>query len=111
MRERDDLRELLKKAIRPTTDPRKEEVDDFLNEEDKVVRKPKLGQRGCAVKRRPCSNCSCGRTEEAEPSKSGCGNCSLGDAFRCSGCPYAGFPPFNPGDEVFFDLENDLDNE
>lgn len=73
------------------------------------------GKDSCADKARACPNCTCGRAEmeavygaseakkRSENSKnmtSSCGNCYLGDAYRCAGCPHRGQPAFEPGDKV-----------
>uniref|UniRef100_A0A7S0D3G6 Anamorsin homolog n=1 Tax=Micromonas pusilla TaxID=38833 RepID=A0A7S0D3G6_MICPS len=65
---------------------------------------------GCATSKTACANCSCGRAEaeaaagtdgtlseeQKKEFKSACGNCYLGDAFRCAGCPMLGQPAGKP---------------
>ncbi|XP_010911202.1 anamorsin homolog [Elaeis guineensis] len=88
--------------------------DSLLTEED--LKKPQLPPVGdCEVgsTRKACKNCVCGRAEAEEKvqklgltaeqinnPQSACGNCGLGDAFRCNGCPYRGLPPFKLGEKV-----------
>ena len=104
-------------------DPRDETIDEdaLLTEKDKAKPTEKEGV-GCPPTRKPCKDCTCGRKEEEEMKenatpassvvkmdlendpndetfKSACGNCALGDAFRCAGCPYLGQPAFKENDE------------
>ncbi|XP_076237820.1 cytokine induced apoptosis inhibitor 1 [Calliopsis andreniformis] len=82
--------------------------DDLLDEDDIV--KPKASSLkvcGTTGKRKACKDCTCGLAEELsgkpapDPAvKSSCGNCYLGDAFRCASCPYLGMPAFKPGEKV-----------
>ncbi|OAG32124.1 hypothetical protein NEIG_01855 [Nematocida sp. ERTm5] len=88
--------------------------DGFVSDEELLYTEDirKLIKPVRKEKRRACANCTCGKKEiEAEelkntsnnaPVESNCGNCNLGDAFRCSSCPYTGLPPFKANSEVEF---------
>ncbi|KAJ2720050.1 electron carrier [Coemansia sp. Benny D115] len=102
-----------------------EDQDDLLEDEDLVKPSAAMLTRpdGAKPKRKACKNCTCGLADGLEVDdskackptekvkkpmkpvdvvnvKSACGNCSLGDAFRCSSCPYLGMPAFKPGEKV-----------
>lgn len=53
--------------------------------------------RSCPTEsKQACKNCTCGKSSTtATAFKSSCGSCSLGDEFRCQGCPYRGLPAFS----------------
>ncbi|XP_070575043.1 anamorsin homolog [Ptychodera flava] len=89
--------------------------DDLLDDDDFLKPDPSTLQADCGTgsgKRKACKNCSCGLAEELEnegktekkstkqSTTSACGNCYLGDAFRCASCPYLGMPAFKPGEKV-----------
>lgn len=106
MDKQSDLKDLLKKAMHREIGSTSSDDDDFLTESDKA--KKVVTRQEAGVKKRPCKNCSCGAKDAEENTfKSACGSCYLGDAFRCSDCPYTGYPPFKPGDEVKFDMADD----
>lgn len=106
-----------------------EDDEALLDEEDKIKPSAESLKRpdDCEMeggRRKACKNCICGRADaenagvvsldltddivedeviEVDPTPKkvgGCGSCALGDAFRCSTCPYLGMPAFNEGEKV-----------
>ena len=83
--------------------------DDLLNSYDLLMSgltiPDKISKKDCKTSRKACINCSCGRADGSVASeKSLCGNCYLGDGFRCSTCPSKGLPPFSPDGKVIIDI-------
>jgi len=102
-------------------------IDESSLLESQDFTKPIIQPLECAPapgkRRKACKDCTCGLKELDEAAdtklrtlpivalgddefdftvqgKSSCGSCGLGDAFRCSGCPFIGMPAFKPGEEV-----------
>ncbi|CCF59454.1 hypothetical protein KAFR_0H00450 [Kazachstania africana CBS 2517] len=113
-----------------TSDDESIDEDELLDGEDiKNITMITCG-KSKTKKKKACKDCSCGIKEEEEEEidairsrqaqvikftedelteidftiegkkVGGCGSCSLGDAFRCTGCPYLGLPAFKPGETI-----------
>lgn len=110
----DDFKKLLSGALKV----KNKKNNDSELEIDSTVK----DSRGEMPKKRTCENCTCIRSKGGDIPKvtreelkkmskdevkklasGGCQGCKLGDAFRCSDCPFTGLPPFEEGDEVFFE--------
>lgn len=113
------------KRIAASVDSSTETMDeDSLLEHDEASNNSAIRAPVCNTEvtvRKPCRNCTCGLAQKEvissidqsilkdEPT-SNCGSCYLGDAFRCSSCPYRGLPAFKLGEKVKFNMKDDLND-
>ena len=92
-------------------------IDDLIDEDDLLssydllmsglIIPDKISNKDCKTSRKACKNCTCGRADESLENKSKssmCGNCYLGDGFRCDTCPSKGLPPFNPDEKFMINI-------
>ncbi|SBT32104.1 hypothetical protein POVWA2_010570 [Plasmodium ovale wallikeri] len=96
----------------------KEDESDLSSRDEETYENKEDNKK---VVNRVCDNCTCGRKKNdvnlekisisgneveyvTENVVSSCGNCYLGDAFRCASCPYKGLPAFQPGENVKLNL-------
>lgn len=116
MENEEEFNKILEMALTGRRDPRGKRTTYMQPENDE-----KPNTNADLNVRRSCANCTCGKkqintngnekgnTNGKEPTyKSACGSCYLGDAFRCSSCPYLGMPPFEKGKE--FNFKDDLND-
>jgi len=109
-----------KEPVWKLSDDNDEIIDEDTLIEAADLNIKKLKQDDCEIDnksgtKKACKNCTCGRADGAIESKSvvkidledkeastksSCGNCYLGDAFRCSGCQYRGLPAFKIGEKI-----------
>lgn len=113
----------LRKTSAAPPQPMEEDDDDIVDEDELLDMAPAAAApaqpRGddCETGKGACTNCTCGRAEAiyddaaAADAPSACGNCYLGDGFRCASCPHKGKAPFEPGETPAEDLSNDVDAE
>lgn len=109
------IKRAIKSAVTLSVDDDSDLIDEDSLLTDEDLKKPQIPSVGdCEIgsMRKACNNCTCGRAEAEEKVKLGltmdqinnpqsaCGSCGLGDAFRCSTCPYKGLPPFKLGEKV-----------